>query len=164
VILNVYDRLISFDRDYTLGPYDAGDPSMGTFVPSLATEWTVTDDPTYKFKIRSGVEFHPWQDKYGVWHYDTLTTEDVEYSFKRLLKPTVVIDPGHGGHDLRMSALAMNMGGHARAGFEDSPYYGPGELAKSNAQLIERLVRLASEVGRNIATPTEARRMLGLKI
>jgi 3-keto-5-aminohexanoate cleavage enzyme len=71
---------------------------------------------------------------------------------------------GHGGYDLRMSALAMNMGGHARAGFEDNPYYGPGELAKSNAQLIERLVRLANEVGRNIATPTEARRMLGLKI
>lgn len=69
---------------------------------------------------------------------------------------------GHGGYDLQMSALAMNMGGHARAGFEDNPYYRPGELAKSNAQLIERLVRLAREVGREIATPGEAREMLGL--
>jgi 3-keto-5-aminohexanoate cleavage enzyme len=69
---------------------------------------------------------------------------------------------GHGGHDLQMSALAMNMGGHVRAGFEDNPYYRPGELARSNAQLIERLVRLANEVGRNIATPAEAREMLGL--
>ena len=69
---------------------------------------------------------------------------------------------GHGGHDLHLSALAMNMGGHVRAGFEDNPYYRPGELAKSNAQLIERLVRLANEVGRNIATPAEAREMLGL--
>ena len=69
---------------------------------------------------------------------------------------------GHGGHDLQMSALAMNMGGHVRAGFEDNPYYRPGELAKSNAQLIERLVRLANEVGRNIATPTKAREMLRL--
>jgi len=70
---------------------------------------------------------------------------------------------GHGGHDLRMSALAMNMGGHVRAGFEDNAYYSPGELAKSNAQLIERLVRLAHEVGRSIATPAEARKLLGLK-
>lgn len=70
---------------------------------------------------------------------------------------------GHGGHDLRMSALAMNMGGHARAGFEDNPYYAPGQPATSNAQLIERLVRLAHEVGREVATPAEARQMLGLR-
>jgi len=69
---------------------------------------------------------------------------------------------GHGGHDLRMSALAMNMGGHVRAGYEDNPYYRPGELASSNAQLIERLVRLAREMGRDVASPTEARNMLGL--
>lgn len=70
---------------------------------------------------------------------------------------------GHGGHDLRMSALALNMGGHVRAGFEDNPYYRPGERATSNAQLIERLVRLAREVGREPATPTEVRQLLGLR-
>ena len=69
---------------------------------------------------------------------------------------------GHGGHDLRMSFLAMGMGGHARAGFEDNPCYRPGELATSNAQLIERLVRIARDLGREIATPDEARAMLGL--
>lgn len=69
---------------------------------------------------------------------------------------------GHGGNDLRMSALAMNMGGHVRAGFEDNPYYRPAEMASGNAQLIERLVRLAHEVGREIASPAEARKMLGL--
>ena len=70
---------------------------------------------------------------------------------------------GHGGADLPMSALAMLMGGHARAGFEDNPYYRPGELATSNAQLIERLARLARELGREIASPAEARKMLGLR-
>lgn len=70
---------------------------------------------------------------------------------------------GHGGHDLQMSVLSMAMGGHARAGFEDNPYYRPGELATSNAQLIERLVRIAREIGREVATPTEAREFLGLK-
>lgn len=69
---------------------------------------------------------------------------------------------GHGGSDLRMAALALNMGGHVRAGFEDNPFYRPGELATSNAQLIERLVRLARELGREPATPAEARRLLGL--
>jgi 3-keto-5-aminohexanoate cleavage enzyme len=69
---------------------------------------------------------------------------------------------GHGGHDLRMSVLSMAMGGHARAGFEDNAHYRPGEPATSNAQLIERLVRFGRELGREPATPDEARAMLGL--
>lgn len=69
---------------------------------------------------------------------------------------------GHGGKDLEMSILAMTMGGHARAGFEDNPYYRPGEIAGSNAALIERLVRVAHELGREVASPMEARQMLGL--
>jgi 3-keto-5-aminohexanoate cleavage enzyme len=71
---------------------------------------------------------------------------------------------GHGGYDLRMSVLAMAMGGHARAGFEDNPYYRPGELATGNAQLIERVVRIGREMGREVATPDEARALLGLKL
>jgi 3-keto-5-aminohexanoate cleavage enzyme len=70
---------------------------------------------------------------------------------------------GHGGHDLQMSTLSMLLGGHARAGFEDNPYYRPGEIATSNAQLIERLVRIAHEIGREIATPDEARTLLCLR-
>ncbi|MBN1583497.1 MAG: 3-keto-5-aminohexanoate cleavage protein [Anaerolineae bacterium] len=70
---------------------------------------------------------------------------------------------GHGGHDLDMSALAMLFGGHARAGFEDNVYYRPGQVASSNGQLIERLARLAREIGREIATPDEARLLLRLK-
>ena len=46
-----------------------------------------------------------------------------------------------------MSVLSMAMGGHARAGFEDNATYHPGEPAASNAQLIERLVRLGRETG-----------------
>ncbi len=69
---------------------------------------------------------------------------------------------GHCGHDLWMSSLAILMGGHARAGFEDNPYFRPGEIATSNAQLIERLVRISREIGLEIATPDEAREMLSL--
>ncbi len=69
---------------------------------------------------------------------------------------------GHGGHDLRVASMAITMGGHARVGFEDNPYYWPGELATSNAQLVERVVRVAQEVGRTIAGPDETREMLGI--
>jgi len=69
---------------------------------------------------------------------------------------------GHGGADLPMSSLAILSGGHARAGFEDNPYYVPGRLATSNAELVKRLVRIANELGRPVATPTQAREMLGL--
>lgn len=70
---------------------------------------------------------------------------------------------GHGGHDVRVALMAMSMGGHVRAGFEDNPFYRPGEPAVSNAQLVERLVRMAGELGRSVATPAEARAMLALK-
>jgi 3-keto-5-aminohexanoate cleavage enzyme len=58
--------------------------------------------------------------------------------------------------------MAILMGGHARAGFEDNVFYRPGEPATTNAQLIERLVRIANEVGRSIASVTETRGLLGL--
>jgi len=67
-----------------------------------------------------------------------------------------------GGRQLAMNAIAIAMGGHARTGLEDNIYYGKGELARSNAQLVARLARLARECGREPATPAEARAMLGL--
>jgi 3-keto-5-aminohexanoate cleavage enzyme len=62
-----------------------------------------------------------------------------------------------------MVTYAMLEGGMARVGLEDNIYYGHGELAKSNAQLVERAVRIANELQRPIASPAEARRILGLK-
>ena len=56
------------------------------------------------------------------------------------------------------------MGGHVRVGMEDNVYYKRGELAKSNAQFIERLVRIAKELDRPIAKVSEAREILGLKV
>ncbi|MEA2514058.1 MAG: 3-keto-5-aminohexanoate cleavage enzyme, partial [Thermomicrobiales bacterium] len=50
-----------------------------------------------------------------------------------------------------------------RTGLEDNLYYHKGQLAESNAQLVTRLVRVAGEIGRPIATPADARQILGLK-
>lgn len=61
-----------------------------------------------------------------------------------------------------MSTLAIIMGHHIRVGLEDAVYYAPHQLAESNAQLVERAVRIAKELGRPIATPEQAREMLGL--
>lgn len=70
---------------------------------------------------------------------------------------------GIGRHELPLATMAILLGGHVRVGFEDNVYYRKGELAHSNAQLVERIVRLAKELGREVATPDEAREILGIK-
>ncbi|MFO7598795.1 MAG: 3-keto-5-aminohexanoate cleavage protein, partial [Candidatus Desulfacyla sp.] len=52
--------------------------------------------------------------------------------------------------------------GHVRVGLEDNIYYVKGQLA-TNEALVERMVRLSGEVGREVATPDEAREILHLK-
>lgn len=69
---------------------------------------------------------------------------------------------GIGRYQLSMATLAIVMGGHVRVGFEDNIYYRKGELAASNAQLVERVARIAGELDRPLATPAEAREMLGI--
>jgi len=55
------------------------------------------------------------------------------------------------------------MGGHVRVGLEDSLFIERGELATSNAQQVDKIVRILAEMGREPATPAEAREMLALK-
>jgi uncharacterized protein (DUF849 family) len=62
-----------------------------------------------------------------------------------------------------MASLAMIMGGNIRVGIEDNLNIAPGELAKSNGELVDKAVRMARELDREIATPDEARAMLCLK-
>jgi 3-keto-5-aminohexanoate cleavage enzyme len=67
-----------------------------------------------------------------------------------------------GKYHVRTEVMAMSMGGNVRTGMEDTIYYGKGELVKSNAQLVDRVVRLARDMGREPATVEEARQMLGI--
>ena len=62
-----------------------------------------------------------------------------------------------------MAAAAIAMGGNVRVGFEDELTLSRGVLAKSNGELVARVVELAKLLGREIATPDEARRILSLK-
>jgi 3-keto-5-aminohexanoate cleavage enzyme len=61
-----------------------------------------------------------------------------------------------------MAMMGMSLGGHVRVGLEDNIYYSKGVLARSNAELVERVIRIAEEYGREIATPKEARSILHL--
>ena len=54
------------------------------------------------------------------------------------------------------------LGGHARVGFEDNYYYRKGVLAKSNAELVARIARIGSDLGRQVSSPNEARELLGI--
>ena len=70
---------------------------------------------------------------------------------------------GIGRHELSLGVMAIVLGGHVRVGFEDNIYYSKGVLAASNAQLAARIARIARELGREVAVPDEARKILGLK-
>jgi len=69
---------------------------------------------------------------------------------------------GFGRHQLPFATMGILFGGHVRVGLEDNVYYREGALAESNAQLVARVVRVAEELGREIASPTQARELLGL--
>jgi 3-keto-5-aminohexanoate cleavage enzyme len=70
---------------------------------------------------------------------------------------------GIGRFEFPLAAAAIIDGGHVRVGLEDNLYIAKGVLTKSNGELVEKVVRLAKELGREIASPAEAREILGLK-
>ncbi|MGO4916961.1 3-keto-5-aminohexanoate cleavage protein [Pseudogemmobacter sp. W21_MBD1_M6] len=68
-----------------------------------------------------------------------------------------------GRQQMAMAAMAAGMGGHVRVGLEDNLYISRGQLAVSNAQQVEKIRSIVEALGREVATPPEARAMLGLK-
>ena len=94
----------------------------------------------------------------------------VEYTPKALMHAVEMLPPDSifnitaiGPSQLPATTLSMLLGGNVRVGFEDNIYYSRGVLATSNAQLVERAVRIAKDLGREIAGPDEARQMLNMK-
>ena len=62
----------------------------------------------------------------------------------------------------RLMPLVIAMGGHVRVGWEDNPYLPNGEVARSNADLVKVVVEMARSIGREVASPAEAREIIGL--
>jgi 3-keto-5-aminohexanoate cleavage enzyme len=69
---------------------------------------------------------------------------------------------GIGPFQLPMNVMAIMLGGHVRVGMEDNVYYSRGRKLKSNAEAVARIARIAREMNREIATPQQAREMLGI--
>ncbi len=72
---------------------------------------------------------------------------------------TSVMDPQE---QWKVLSAAIALGGHVRVGMEDNPFLTPGEYARSNADLVEKIVRIARDIGREIASPAEARAIMQL--
>lgn len=71
---------------------------------------------------------------------------------------------GIGRYEFPVAAMAILEGGHVRVGFEDNIYLSKGVLARSNGELVEKVVKIAKEFGRDIASPDEARKILGIEV
>lgn len=88
---------------------------------------------------------------------------DFEFMRNSLPAGSTYTVAGIGRFEFPLAAMAIIAGGHVRVGYEDNVYLSKGVLAKSNGELVEKVVRLAKELGREVATPDEARKILGLK-
>ncbi|MFI6180092.1 3-keto-5-aminohexanoate cleavage protein [Nonomuraea sp. NPDC051191] len=97
----------------------------------------------------------------GAW---TPPTEDSLLYLVRHLPPRVnwnvsVMNPKM---QWRLLAMAMSLGGHVRVGWEDNPYLPDGSPSRSNAELVDEIVKIAHLMGREVASPEEAREIIGL--
>jgi 3-keto-5-aminohexanoate cleavage enzyme len=91
------------------------------------------------------------------------TVENIIQMLKEFPDEALWLCSAIGPFQLPLTTLATLMGGHVRVGLEDNVYYSRGKKAKSNAELVQRAVRIAHELNRPVATPAQARAMLGLR-
>ncbi len=131
-------------------------PELETYHPGGA--WVIRD------LIKEGLIQKPYwiQTVMGYQTSSFPTVQHVLDLLRDLPDDSIWLCSGIGPFQLPMTTLAIILGGHVRVGLEDNVYFKRGQLARSNAQLVERVARLALELGREVATPAQARQMLGL--
>ena len=93
----------------------------------------------------------------------TATVRDLVYMATSVPAGSTWTATGIGKTCWDIVAATIALGGHVRVGFEDNVYMSKGVLAKSNGEMVERVVQMAKLMNREIATPDEARQILGLK-
>ena len=91
------------------------------------------------------------------------TVRDLIYLIDSLPSDATYTITGIGQYQMPMAALSISLGGHVRVGLEDNIYISKGVLAESNAQLVDKIVQIANEMGRQIASPYDTRKILGLE-
>jgi uncharacterized protein (DUF849 family) len=126
--------------------FDSGDLEIAKM---LIAEGTIVGNPLWQ--IASGI-------KWG-W---TASPATLEYAKQLLPRDSTWYAFGIGAMQMPFVALSTISGGHARVGLEDNVYLSKGILAKTNAELVEKAVRIIRDMGNEPATPTEARTILGI--
>ena len=91
------------------------------------------------------------------------TVQNLCWMVNAIPKDATWTSTGVGRAAFTLAAPTIVMGGNVRVGFEDNIYLSRGVKAASNGELVEKVVRLSRELGREIASPEEARRILSLK-
>lgn len=91
------------------------------------------------------------------------TPKDMVYLAETAPKPSSLCVLGVGPWQTTVMTMGILMGMNVRTGMEDNLYLGKGQPVQSNAQLVEKVVRIARELGREIATPEEARALLHMQ-
>ena len=132
-------------------------PEMEVYNPGQL--WAVQDlvdlglvEPPYFIQFVMGYQMSPWA-----------TPRNLISFMDQLPEQCIVEVSGLGPFQLPMTVMGMVLGAQmVRVGMEDNIYYRRGQLLKSNAQAVERVVRVATELNREIATPAVAREMLGI--
>lgn len=88
--------------------------------------------------------------------------ESVLFMLRNLPEGCIFQTCALGLFEINVNVMALLTGGHVRTGMEDSLLYQRNEPVVSNVQFVERIVRIANDIGRRVATPEEVRQMLGL--
>ncbi len=118
--------------------------------------------------IKKGLLTKPYWISFGFGMQRTIqykipfTPKNVMHLVDLLPEDSMFTAFGIGPDETPAVVQSILLGGHARVGFEDNPYYSKGVLAKSTAELVARIARIGRDLGRTIATPDEARELLGI--
>jgi len=98
----------------------------------------------------------------GVRYGAVANSETLQYFVSQLPKDCIWAAFGIGRHEFPMVAQSWLLGGHVRVGMEDNLYVRKGELCRDNAQLVAKAANIIGQLGGEIASPDEARDILGL--
>lgn len=115
--------------------------------------------------VKKGLVNHPlhFNIVLGVNGAMAATPRDLVYMVESLPEDSTWTGTGIGKYEFDIAAMSIVMGGNVRVGFEDNLYMESGVLAKNNGELVAKVAKLAGILKREIATPADARRILGLK-
>jgi len=127
-----------------------------------------SDMDDVEYLIEKGVLGKPYYVSF-VLGMHRVNNQASRYSPKHLMHLVDLLPPdsmfsvlGIGRFEFEATTLSILLGGNARVGFEDNIYIEKGKLAESNAQSVQKIVRIARDIGREITSPDETRDMLGI--